>query len=107
MRRLVAFALLCFVSTPLCAQAFGVNMGDPIGKYSGKATDNKNQYRITVPLPNKEFEFYLAVATPSTGICKVSGVGHNHENDDYGTRVRAAFEDLRSALGAKYGNSKS
>jgi len=108
MRRLLTLALLCVASTKLDAQAFGVNMGDPVSKYGGKLTQHgKHQYRITVPLPNKEFESYLAYATPETGICKVSGIGRNYENDDYGTDVRVAYGNLRAALTAKYGNAKS
>ncbi len=107
MRKWIAIVALGCSSTALNAQAFGVNMGDPVSKYGGKPTDNRGQYTITVPLPNREFRYYLATATAETGVCKVSGIGQNHENDDYGSGVRTAYDGLRTALTAKYGNPKS
>ena len=108
MRKLSTIALVCLMPAQLNAQAFGVNMGEPVSKYGGRPTgQSKYQYKISVPLPNREFESYVAYATPETGICKVSGIGRDHENDDYGSEVRSSYASLRSALTAKYGASKS
>jgi hypothetical protein len=89
------------------AQAFGVQMGDSVLKYGGTATEHKNEYRIRVPIPNSEFDFYIAKATSQTGICSVLGLGKTHENDSYGIDIRSTYEHLQDAMTAKYGLFKS
>lgn len=88
------------------AQAFGVEMGAPVSKYSGQRQGNSNSYVIKVPQPNEEFESYMAVATPQTGVCKVTGIGKTYRNDNYGTSAKAAFHNLKTILAQRYGNSK-
>lgn len=92
------------LSAPAYAQAFGVNAGDPVSKYSGKQSLAGKQYyfQISVPQPNGEFESYTAFATPQTGICKVSGLGRNHD-DAYGSSLRQSFTRLSNALNERYG----
>lgn len=102
---LVAVALA--MPTAANSQAFGVQMGMPVSSYGGRPSQSGQDqvYRITVPQPNSEFEFYTAWATPQTGICKVTGFGKDHTNDAYGSRTKATFAKLRSALRERYGRS--
>ena len=106
MRCVIFSALLAMMSTGANAQAFGVGMGDPVSRHNGTGKDGID-FRVTVPQPNSEFDFYSARATPVTGICRVVGFGNDHKNDAYGTSVRGAYKSLQSALNAKYGNNKS
>jgi hypothetical protein len=102
--------LLAAVAIPGIAhsQAFGVQMGAPVSRYGGKLLEgSKFSFEIRVPEPNSEFESYVAIATPQTGICKVTGLGVTHQNDDYGTDTRAAYDRLRDALTKRYGTNKS
>lgn len=97
------------VAGPATAQAFGVRMGAPVREYGGKrpaGVDNPYYFSIDVPKPNGEFESYSALATPQTGICKVSAIGKTHENDAYGTEAKSAFSSLRLALRSRYGPSE-
>ena len=106
MNRFVVFVLLACATAKAQGQAFGVAMGDPASKYSAVSTGTRFQFKIKVPQPNSEFEFYLAIATPETGICKVSGIGKDRENK-YGTEVKSAYDQLTAALTGRYGNAKS
>jgi len=102
----IAFGLLC-IPNSVHAQAFGVVAGAPVSNYAPTPTKEKFTFRIKVPNPNSEFEEYIALATPNAGICKVTGIGKNHNNDSYGNSIRQSFETLQSALSEKYGQSKS
>lgn len=104
---LVAVALAMAGPTALKAQAFGVEMGVPVSKYGGKlVTPSPYYFQIAVPDPNPEFESYAALATPQTGICKVSALGRTHYSDSYGLETKGAFDKLVAALSAKYGKSQ-
>lgn len=89
------------------AQAFGVKMGSPASAYNGKQRDNPGFYEVTPPEPHAEFETYMAVATPETGICKVVALGRTHRNDGYGSSVRSSFNSLSAALTTRYGQSET
>lgn len=90
------------------AQAFGVEPGAPVSRYNGKVFPEGGPFRfeIKVPQPNREFEGYMATATPETGICSVTGVGATYENDNYGVSARTAYSVMKEALRAKYGTYK-
>lgn len=85
------------------AQAFGVRMGDSVANYAGTPGSGKGQYKIKVPQPNSEFESYLALTTPETGICAVTGLGRDHK-DAYGSEIRASYNKLKSVLTERYGD---
>lgn len=64
------------------------------------------QYTYTtdsVPRPHHAFELYALIITPSTGLCKIVGIGRTIDNDNYGTELREAFRQLQEPLTAKYG----
>ena len=105
----VSAAVAAVMPLPATAQAFGVRMGDPVSQYSGSLSgaDSPFHFSITVPTPNNEFEAYVAVATPQTGICKVSGLGKNHDGDDFGTTTMSSFRSLGSALTTRYGKPEA
>lgn len=104
--RLSIWFLLVACSGVADAQAFGVAPGKPISQYSGKPIQgDPYYYEIKVPEPNNEFESYTAVATPRTGVCKVTGIGRTHQNDDYGSDTRSSFTSLRGRLSQRYGSS--
>jgi hypothetical protein len=95
------------ISSPAFGQAFGVRQGDPVSKYLGEhaaGIANPTYYKIKVPEPNNEFESYAAVATPQTGICRVTGLGKTHY-EDYGAETRSAFMSLKDALSSRYGRA--
>lgn len=105
----ISYLFLFLISIPqtALAQAFGVQQGEHVSKYAGKPTGQPNQYEITVPQPNREFESYLVTSTQSTGICTVTGIGKNHETDDYGNEIKSSFASFKSALDNKYNKAKN
>lgn len=94
------------ISSIAMARSFGVAPGKPVRTYAGKPSSVDGVYKIIVPQPNSEFESYSAVATPETGICKVWGIGKDHDNDRYGANVREAYDRLKAILNEKYGASQ-
>jgi hypothetical protein len=107
MRKLLFLISAFIISDVAHAQAFGVKKGVPVTQYGGRPINASSQYHfaINVPTPNGEFESYMAIATPETGICKVTGLGLTHRNDTYGSKTIAAFQALKSALRSRYGSS--
>lgn len=103
-----AATILLFVSaTGASAQAFGIEKGTPIESLEVVREISEFKFSVTVPKPHSEFESYTVFATPEAGVCKVTGIGKDHDNDRYGTTVKSAFADLCSALTGIYGASKN
>jgi hypothetical protein len=82
-------------------------MGTPISKLHVLKHDRENSYTIDVPTPNSEFESYVVLATPGTGVCKIVGIGKDHDGDAAGVEIRMAFNSMEAVLRSKYGNSKT
>lgn len=107
MKRYLMIAVLALMmSSVATAGSFGVVPGKPVRTYAGKPGKVDGVYTIVVPQPNSEFESYSAVATPEIGICKVWGIGKDHDNDRYGADVREAYDRLKALLNDKYGASQ-
>jgi hypothetical protein len=85
--------------------AFGLKMGQPVSSLKIVKKLKENQYIVNVPLPNSEFTSYLAIASNNHGLCKVLGIGKDHENDRYGSETRSVFSNFKSILYQKYGKS--
>lgn len=60
-----------------------------------------------VPKPHTSFESYLALVSPSVGLCKVVGVGNTIESSSFGTELVSEFKKLEGALEARYGAHKT
>lgn len=104
MNRVVLTAVALAVATPALAGPFGIEMGDPVSKYKYAAGDTPFYYTLSaVPTPFASADFYSVIATPETGICKVSMVTKTLQNDAYGEKVRDEYNSLKSALTEKYG----
>lgn len=85
------------------AQAFGVQMGQKAENLKTLENLGNGSYKINAPLPHPEFEGYVAVVGPTTGVCLVRGVGKNHANDKFGLSIRQKFTELETALQKNYG----
>ena len=95
------------VSSPVWAQsAFGVSRGQPITTLKVIKKFDSSLYSVAPPAPNAEFESYTVVATPATGVCKIAGIGKDHDDDAYGGNSKSAFDRIESALEQKYGIHK-
>lgn len=111
-RFITSTAAACALVLPAVshAGAFGIDMGMPLSKLKVLETvETHGQVSIvtvTAPTPNGEFSDYMVIASPSTGVCKVSALGVIHKADNDGTITKAAYAQLKSALTSKYGASK-
>jgi hypothetical protein len=103
---LATVALLAFPAVAT-AGAFGVEMGTPIANLpNAKATTQPNVYSFAPAQKHSEFDSYLAVATPDQGVCKVVGIGIDHDGDKNGLVARSRFDELTLSLSTKYGKSR-
>ncbi|WP_155914538.1 hypothetical protein [Asticcacaulis sp. AC460] len=97
-------------ATAAFAGPFGIKMGAQVKDLKVVEKHDMSApweaYSISVPQPNSEFESYMIVLTPQTGVCKVLAIGKTYEDDRYGTSVRSAYDKLKSALSQKYGQPK-
>ena len=57
----------------------------------------------TSPIPNRTFESYLLIISPSQGLLKISAVGKDVTTGDDGSEVMSAFNTVVDALRTKYG----
>lgn len=92
------------------AGAFGILEGTPVKSIPGAVpvAGAPNVYDLkVVPKPNSEFEFYSVVATANTGVCKVVGIGKDHDGDINGYDIRDTLSTFKGLLTAKYGESKT
>ena len=99
--------LLAMSGTGASAQAFGIEKGSPIGSLNVVREVDEFYYIVTVPKPHPEFESYAVRTSSETGVCKVTGIGKDHDSDRYGTSVKSAFSSLSNSLNNIYGANKS
>lgn len=108
----------------LCVSAFlgiGAAYAGPFGLEKGmtvsdleravgrlERTSSAGVYKSAkVPKPHREFEYYLFVVTPATGLCKIHAVGKDVEEDAYGFELRRRFASLSGQLTAIYGSPRT
>ncbi len=65
--------------------------------------DDGNYLLSRAPQSNRAFEFYVAKASPTHGVCQLTAYGLDLNKDAKGTKVREQMNTLRSAMAAKYG----
>ena len=99
----IAAALVWTSGGPASAQAFGLEPGTPMRNIEVVETLGDGVYTVSVPQPNAAFESYMVVATAAHGVCKVVGIGRTLRADRSGSQVRSVYDDLQSAITAKYG----
>lgn len=106
--RIIALGCLAaLMSSAAHAGAFGVQMGDPIGKYHVIQTGGPGVYVVRdVPEPQPNAEYYAIFAPPKTGVCRIIEATVNNQNDPAGTAAKALFASYHAKLAAQYGRSK-
>lgn len=104
-----AGAVICFAmfGTMSAAQSFGLEMATPLENLPVLKDAGSGKYYVDPPNPHPEFEAYIALVVPETGLCKVAAVGKDHKNDRFGTSVRTAYSTLMDALESRYGKHAS
>lgn len=83
---------------------FGYSMGQSIDKLGLEKTEKAGLYQTTSPpKAHDDFEQVAVEAYPSTGICRIRGIGKNIEGDGSGAAVRGKVTELAEALATRYG----
>lgn len=83
-------------------QAFGVLNGQSLVELNPEVAE-EHKYRITPPVPHKDFELYSALWTEQTGVCAVAAETPYITNEPSGFTARSKFIDLKGSLDRKYG----
>ncbi len=105
--KLAMAAALVATSLPAKAQeAFGIRMGQATSTLKVLKHPTATIYEVAPPRPNDEFDSYMVVATPASGVCKVAASGKDIPDDNYGLEVRSHFDRFEAILNSKYGRGK-
>ena len=103
----LSIAAIIYMLNPTVAHAegnaFGITMGQSVTALHIIKTIRPNVYKITVPLPNREFESYYVFATKKQGVCKVVASGRDHNDDRYGADTKLSYNKIKEGLSTKYG----
>ena len=103
-----AFLLLCIlsVSTLLAAGPFGLHKGMKLGQIDKNAVKiRENIYRVKVPTPNRDFDYYIVNVDPKLGLLKIIAVGKIIKTNDFGDQLRDEFEKYEHKLIVSYGKN--
>lgn len=84
---------------------FGLDLGGDFAPFAdGCSLAKEDVYQCsTVPVPLGGVKTYLVLVNNGK-IARVHASGEIHENDDYGSKVRAEYDKLKDLLAKKYGN---
>jgi hypothetical protein len=123
MKNLIAIALL---SLTLAGSAFTQNK--PTGPFGfakgmtreqviqlvGKDAVKKNTSGqadvlivTTAPIPNRAFEEYLLIISPTQGLLKLSAIGADVTTGDTGSELMSQYDTIMAAISTKYGEAKA
>jgi len=89
------------------AGPFGIDMGAPIGAFSVKAIETRGRVVITPPNAHADFNRYVVVHHPSTGVCAIEAETDEIPTAGDGGNVKIKFSELRMTLERVYGKSNS
>lgn len=98
--------LICFASAAHADGPFGIAQATPINQLTINREIAPGRFVIEVPRKHPEFESYIVSASKTHGVCSITGVGKDYENDRFGLNVREAFGKIREQLERRYGRSE-
>lgn len=105
LHRWPAVAAALFLTSPVVAGPFGVEMGMPLaelGTPEGEISPGMYHFE-KLPKSHPAFEGYIVQATPDQGVCWIKAIGVDIPTNEDGTEFVAAFEEMRSKLQRIYG----
>ena len=105
MKYILFAAAIAFSSTASLAQSFGIRPGMPISELQVLSTTPPGVFEVKPPVKHPDFEGYFVVATPETGVCKVTAMSKMIGNDASGIVAQRKFADIASQLTSRYGDS--
>jgi hypothetical protein len=85
---------------------FGVVPGTKIEDLNIEREISPGRFLIEVPRGHSEFEAYFVVASDAQGVCLISGIGKEYDNDRFGVNVRKSFDRIRGQLERRYGGGR-
>jgi len=102
----------------MCALAFGASAAGPfgfergmtkeqiialVGNYAVKQTNDDALLLTRAPKPHPDFDQYMVTISPERGLLKISAIGITIQTNRYGTVLKAAFDEVRTAVASTYG----
>jgi len=104
---LLGLSIFC---VPLVSSAdgpFGVSMGDDASKIPGctPAPNGRNGLYIckTLPKPHPDFESYSLLSPKETGVCEISALGADIQDNGVGTRTQSKVDTIAGQIATSYG----
>ncbi len=61
----------------------------------------------SVPSPHRDFESYMLVMSPTSGLAKIIAISKDIQTNSQGHSLRGKFEDIQTVLESKYGESET
>ena len=58
-----------------------------------------------VPNPHRDFSNYMLIVSPTSGLAKILAISDDITTDSQGYKLRNEYEDIKSLLDSKYGES--
>lgn len=86
----------------------GMKKKDVIAKLGVKSvikTEGDIVFFNTAPKPHPDFEEYMAIFSPTSGLVKLFAIGKTIDTNTSGDQVKQKFADIKSALNLRYGKS--
>jgi hypothetical protein len=105
--RLAVFVVSLFIASSAQADGpFGMTPGTKINELIIKREVAAGRFSIEVSRGHPEFESYIVTASDTHGVCSITGIGKDYDNDRFGINVREAFDKLRAQMERRYGKGE-
>ena len=75
-----------------------------VGKSAVTTSSSDAMLLNTAPKPHPDFNEYVLLFSPQTGLVKVDGYGNTIETGDWGTELQTSFSNVVAAMSRKYGS---
>lgn len=111
---LAALTVVMTLGIALADGPFGLEVSmkmKQLEEINGKALDaivlQEHLYSMkVVPKPHIAFELYAVQVLPEAGLCQVRAIGKDLQTSSHGLQLKAAWQELLTALEGIYGQSK-
>lgn len=112
MKKALSAVLLVFAAAVLNAAPFGLKMGmtmdEVLAASSGTplrpVPERKNAYYFVPKKAHPLFSYYYALIDDKAGLYGIMAAGDEMKLDDYGTQIKAAFNNATERVSKAYGN---
>ena len=99
---------IILMATGSSAAPFGFDMQAPPNDSFCKETESKTYYECSsAPKPHSEFERYIVQYDQAVGWCLIKGIGVDHNDNSFGTKIKSSVKEITGQITSKYGAPKT